>query len=148
MEANFDRAENTGNGQQQPRHVAEHMPARAAQAFSIGLAGDHQIQPHPQRAQTLAEATPAVHLLLWRELGLVHDHRQIQIRIHPRLPTRPGAEGKHGLHIGFGAQPAKRLAAAHRSSPGPRSTSDGRGWGRSQGIAGGWNGGVEAAAMG
>jgi len=144
MEANFDRAENTGNGQQQPRHVAEHMPARAAQAFSIGLAGDHQIQPHPQRAQTLAEATPAVHILLWRELGLVHDHRQIQIRIHPR----PGAEGQHGLHIGFGAQPAKRLAAAHRSSPGPRSISDGRGWERSQGIAGGWNGGVEAAAMG
>lgn len=68
------------------RHIAEHMPARAARAFSIGLAGDHQIEPHPQRAQTLAEATPAVH-------------------IHPRLPAQPAKR----LAAAHGIQPRPQI---------------------------------------
>jgi len=57
------------------------VPAGTAQPLDIGLAGDHQIDPHAQPPPALAEAAPALEFFLRRELGRAHDHRQIQIGI-------------------------------------------------------------------
>ena len=88
------------------------MPAGAAQPVGIGAACHHQIDLHAQPTQDAMEAPPTGDLLGRRELGLAHDHRQIQIGIEPRLTPCPRPEDHHSLHIGLGAQPPQSGATA------------------------------------
>jgi hypothetical protein len=55
------------------------MPAGATQALGISAARHHQVDSYSLPTKRSVEALPAGQLLDRRELGLAHDHRQIQI---------------------------------------------------------------------
>lgn len=119
--------------QQQPGVLSRRRAAAAllgphhrAHASGIHTTAQHQpgrrlqIQPRAQRAQALAGATPTLQFLIRCELGLKHDHGQIEIGSQPRLAPRPRTKGQHRQHVRFGAQPAVRLATGQRIQPWPK----------------------------
>ena len=150
------RASSAGDMEHLPLagHIAEDMPAGAAEPFRVSAAGHHQVDPHPQQAKAFSKPSPAGQLLGGLEVGLAQDHRQIQIGIRAGLSLGTGAKDHHGNHIGLGAEARQGLAAGLRIQPGSQLHRLGQGPGltpgdlrRAEGLGGGRGHGSNAIGL-
>jgi hypothetical protein len=79
-----------------PGHIAERVRTGIAEGLSILAACNHRVDTYVLPIQGSAEVPPACQSVSWRELGLVHDHRQIQIRACVKAGPEYGAKQPHG----------------------------------------------------
>lgn len=77
----------------------------------------------------------------------MHGHRQVQNLIQPLLPRALEAKASTARRSSSTDTVLSAWPQTNGARPCRKATWGGNGWGRCQGDAGGWNGGVEAGAI-